>query len=242
MSWKKFIGGFDLHGDKADPKASSKILEFCEIWKPDIRWFGGDLWDFRQLRNGASKEEQQESMKADFEAGMDWLQKFRPDYFVRGNHDERLWELAEKQDGVRSDYAALGVAKIEAHIKRSKCKMLPYHKRDGVLRLGKLKILHGFFCGVYAARQNALVYDSCLFGHVHDVAEHSIPKLKRTVARACGCLCDLDMEYAARTPNTLRQAHGWPYGVIHDRTGEYHVWQAEEINGHYMIPSDIVEL
>ncbi len=240
--WQKFIVGFDPHGDKQDPDANSAFFKFAAHWKAHYHILGGDLWDFRPLRHKANDEEKRESMKQDFESGMEWLARFKPDYFIRGNHDERLWELAAADNGVRSDYAIEGIGKIEKETKRLGCRMLPYHKRDGVLRIGHLKVIHGFFCGVYAARQTALVYGSTLFGHVHDITEHCIPGLERRVARACGCLCQLDMEYAARSPNTLRQAHGWAYGVINSRTGDYHVFQAEKIGGKFMCPSDIVEV
>ena len=155
---------------------------------------------------------------------------------------ERLWELAAADKGVESDYAYQGVHEIETLVERLKCKLYPYHKIKGVARLGShLKIVHGMHSGVYAARQTALVYGSVLFGHVHCVDEHSIPGLDRRVARCCGCLCSLDMDYAARTPSTLRQANGFAYGVIHKKTGIYHVWTAESINGQWLIPSDVVE-
>lgn len=239
--WEKFVACFDVHGDQQDPKAVEPFLKFVDLWKPKIRIFGGDLWDFRPLRRKASDDERRESMRKDFEAGIKFLTRYQPHYFIRGNHDERLWELAERDDGARSDYAITGITEIHAALSKLKCKMLPYHKR-AVLRIGHLKVLHGFFCGIYAARQHALTYGSCLFGHVHDITEHSIPGLERRVARCCGALCNLDMDYAARSPNTLRQAHGWAYGVINTKTGAYHVWQAERIHGHFMIPTDMIEL
>lgn len=240
--WERFVVGFDVHGDEQNAKTVESFIAFCDLWKPKLKIFGGDLWDFRPLRRKASDDERRESMRKDFEAGMHFLQRYQPHHFIRGNHDERLWELAERDDGVRSDYAISGISEIHAVLSRLKCKMLPYHKRDGILRIGHLKVLHGFYCGVYAARQHALTYGSCLFGHVHDITEHSIPGLDRRVARSCGCLCNLDMEYAARSPNTLRQSNGWAYGVINSKTGAYHVWQAERIAAHFVVPTDVAEL
>lgn len=243
MSFKRFIAGFDPHGDMADPEANRVFFKFLALWKPQVRIAGGDVWDMRPLRKKASDEEKRESMKADFEAGEDWLEKFQPTVFLRGNHDERLWELYERGDGCRSDYAKeLIDERIEPLMKQMGCRMLPYHKRQGVFKIGHMKVLHGFYCGMYAARQHALAYGSCLFGHVHTIDEHSIPGLERRVGRACGALCRLDMDYNSRQPNTLRQANGFAYGIIDDRCGSYHVWQAEKIGGKWILPSDIVEL
>jgi hypothetical protein len=159
---------------------------------------------------------------------------------ITGNCN-RLWLTAAKNDGVLSDFCQQGINEIEDLCKSLKCRIYPYHKRHGILKLGHLKVIHGFACGVYAARQTALVYGSCLFGHTHSIDEHSIPGLERRVARACGCLCNLDLEYSSTNPSTLRQANGWAYGIIDDRTGAYHVWQSECIGGKWILPSDITE-
>lgn len=238
---KTFIVGCDIHGDKQSKSANRVFFDFIDDFKPDIRICAGDVWDFAPLRNGASEHDRSQSMLKDYEAGKEWMQRFNPDFFIRGNHDERLWELALNGKGIVADYAQKGVLEIESMIKKMKCRMLPYHKRDGVLRLGSLKILHGFHCGVYAARQTALVYGSCLFGHVHTVDEHSIPGLERRVGRSIGCLCSTDLDYSSRQPNTLRQSNGFAYGVLSEKTGAYHVWQAEDIGGKWILPSDIVE-
>lgn len=242
MNWTRFTAGFDLHGDRQDAAAVKAFFEFDKLWKPKVRVFGGDLIDLRPLRKGASAEERAESMRSDIDAGVRFLTQWKPDYWVRGNHCERLWETAHSTDGIVADYAQRGVQDFEALCGRLKTKILPYHKREGVLRLGHLKILHGFACGVYAARQTALIYGSALFGHIHCIDEHAIPGLDRRVARACGALCQLDMDYNSRQPNTLRQAHGWAYGVLNEKTGDYFVWQAEKIGGKWLLPSDLTEI
>lgn len=242
MSWKRFIGGWDIHGDQQDPAANDVFFQFCDIWKPHIRICGGDLWDMRPLRKGASREEQEESLKGDIAAGLAWFKRFRPHYFLRGNHDERLWEFRDTAKGLAQDAAADGCRDIEAAVNRINCKMLPYHVRDGVLRIGHAKFLHGFFTGIYSARQHAATFGSCMFGHVHYIDEHSIPGLERRVGRAVGALCLLNMKYLERKPGSLKHAHGFPYGIIDDQTGDYFTWQAEEINGAWMLPSDICQI
>jgi predicted phosphodiesterase len=238
MNWKKFIVASDVHGDMQDAAACRVFFNFVKAFNPDIKVFAGDLWDFRAIRKGASEDERQESMAKDYTAGLNWLKTYQPHYFLRGNHDERLWELADSDKGVMSDYAQSGVVEITSELAKMRCRMLPYHKREGVLKLGSLKVLHGFHCGVFAARQTALVYGSALFGHTHVIDEHSIGGLDRRVARNIGALCQLDMDYNSRNPNTLRQAHGFAYGILNERTGCFHVQQAEEINGNWMLPSD----
>ena len=237
--WKKFIVASDVHGDKQHAPSVKVFFEFLKIFKPELRIFAGDLWDFRSIRRGACEDERRESMAADFEAGMGWLKQYVPHHFLLGNHDQRLWDLADLDAGVVSDYASKGVMDIEKECKALKCNILPYNKRTGILKVGSLKILHGFHCGVFAARQTALVYGSSLFGHTHSIDQHSIPGLDRRVARNIGCLCQLDFDYNSRQPNSLRQAHGFAYGVVNDKSGQYHVWQAESSDGKWILPSNI---
>ena len=236
--WRRFVVCSDLHGDMHEPSAVRALHKICERWKPDVRVFAGDLWDFRAFRKGASDEERRESMAVDFTDGMEFLKEYRPQYFLRGNHDERLWRKAEDRNGVVSDHAQKLISELETDMKKLGAQMLPYHKRDGVLRLGHLKILHGFHCGIYAARQTALIYSASVFGHVHAIDEHAIPGLERRVARAIGCICKTDMDYNSRQPNTLRQSHGFAYGVLNTKTGAYLSWQAEEVDGNWIVPSD----
>ncbi len=242
MSWQRFIVASDLHGDKQDKRAAKVCLQFADIWKPHLRIFAGDLWDFRPLRKKACEEERRESMVDDYDAGLEWLREFKPTMFLRGNHDERLWELAEMDKGIESDYALKSINEFEAELKKMRCAMLPYDKRAGVYRIGHLKVLHGFSSGVYASRVHALIYGSCLFGHTHAIDEHAIPGLERRVARNIGGLCQLSMTYNARHLNTLKQANGFAYGIVHERTGEFRVFQAEEISGQWILPTDTVTL
>ena len=100
MKLIKFQAIFDSHGDMVDPAAEKAAREFCEHFRPTVRIHGGDAFDLRALRSGASKEEKGESVKADIEAGCDLFGWFKPTVWIKGNHDERLYRHAtECQDG-----------------------------------------------------------------------------------------------------------------------------------------------
>lgn len=238
-NYKKFVAGFDIHGDKQDVAANNAFFKFCELWRPDIRVCGGDLYDFRPLRSKASEEDRRESLQADFDAGTDWLKRFRPNYFLLGNHDTRLWDVAETANGVVADYANQGIKEILSVTNKMKCEVLPYDRKSGVLTLGHLKIIHGFATGVNAARRTAQCYGSILMGHGHGIQHVSIEGLENRIGRMCGCLCQLDMDYIRANMGSLIWRHGWAYGVIHVETGDYQVWQAESINGNWILPTGL---
>jgi len=240
MIWERFIFASDNHGDHGDRHAIDILIRYCDLWKPSIRIHGGDNFDFRPLRRKASEEERRELIRADFDAGMQFLDRFKPTHFLRGNHDERLYDLSITNNGIRSEYATSLIDELEGVLASLKTKTLPYDKRLGVLELGKLRAIHGYCHGVTAARKNALTYGSVISGHTHGIQVASVEGIDNRVGRVVGCLCDLDMEYSRATMASLVHRHGFMSGVVNKKTGEYHVWQAEEINGTWILPSDIV--
>lgn len=241
-NWDKFVVFSDNHGDMVHPGAKRVVKSFLKSWQPSIRIHAGDNWDFRPLRRKASDEERRELMRSDFDAGMDFLKLMQPTHFLRGNHDERLWDLAKDHNGILSEYAGTLVEEASVLLKSMKTKMLPYDKRAGVLEIGKLKVIHGYAHGVNAARRSALAYGSVLMGHAHSIQSSSIEGLENRVGRIIGCLCVLDMEYSRATMASLVHRHGFAYGVIDRKTGEYHVSQAESINGTWIVPTDMKEI
>lgn len=241
MAFKKFLVASDVHGGEQDPAANKVLFEFQKVWKPEIKVCAGDLWDFAALRKKASEEERRTSMRDDYYAGLDWFLRFQPTHFLRGNHDERLWDLREDNRGPLSDYAAECIKGFETELKKAKCWMLPYERRLGMLEIGKLRILHGFYAGVNAARRSAQTWGSCLVGHAHSVQMASIEGPENRVGRVIGCLCNLDMKFQRANPSSLLHRHGFAYGVIDDRKGTYQVHQAEKVGDKWILPSGFKE-
>ena len=233
---RKFVIAFDNHGDMIDPNAMSIFFRFVEDFKPDVRIHGGDCFDFRPLRNKASADEQREGWRNDVEMGLDFLRRFNPSVWCRGNHDERLWDVLSGEDKAKAD-AWHGVYR-EIEEATPHCMVLPYHKRNGVYALGDLNVLHGYHSGMYAARSAASVYGNCVMGHVHTNDYYSAAALSPRAGRACGGLVRLDMDYNRGQANTLRQGHGWAYGIYH-ADGSTTVWQAMSLNGAWYLPSEM---
>ena len=132
-----------------DEHACASLLEFTKDFNPEIRVINGDLWDFRNLRKGASDDEKAASMIDDWEGGIDFASRFFKDgkenHFLRGNHDERIWDLSKSATGLKRDYANDGIKSINGYVKKWRAKMLPYDSALGVLELGKLRVVHGYF-------------------------------------------------------------------------------------------------
>lgn len=243
MKGERFVVAADPHGDQHDPETRRALRAFIADFKPSIRVHAGDNWDFRNLRRGASDEEKAASLEDDWEQGSHWMREFfdggQRNFFLRGNHDERLWRFADSTSGLLRDYANDGIKRAEALVKRARARMLPYDARLGVLRLGHLKVIHGYYCGLGAARRHAITYRNCIFGHTH--ATDSAPVENDdgpAEARGIGCCCKIDMGYNQHSPGKLRHDNAWCYGVLFP-DGTYQLFQAKKIRGAFYAASTI---
>ena len=231
---KSFVFASDLHGDQQDPHAVAKLYDFCEIFKPQVKVFGGDLFDFRNIRSNAGAGEKGASMAADVEAGLEFLKRFKPNVWLLGNHDKRLWDVAEyDRFGIVQDYAKQGIKDIVARCRVIKCKIIPYAADKGFFDLGKVRMLHGYTSGLYATKKHAEIYSPeggiVLHGHTHTVQHFVIQRANGGQGRAVGCLANLDMGYNKAQPARIAHGHGFAYGYA-DAKG-FEVYQAKPTKG-----------
>jgi hypothetical protein len=226
----------------ADAASVGALWSFMRDWKPEIRVHAGDAYDFRNLRRGASDEEKAASLADDWEQGNDFLRRFfeggTSNHFLRGNHDERLYEFRNSCSGMLRDYATDGIKQMEAVVKKCRAKMLPYDSDLGVLELGKLSVLHGFHAGLSACRTHAAIYGNCLHGHIHSIEVASVASREPVEARSIGCMCVRDMDYVNKKTGKLKWAQGWAYGLLYP-DGNYMLFQTRNIGGQFYAASEI---
>jgi predicted phosphodiesterase len=234
MKYTKIAICTDSHGDKRNARAVKLFKQFVdEEFKPEIRLHLGDWMNAEAFRNGADERERRVGLKQDKREAFEFLEWYKPTHLLDGNHDYRLPTYVKHSPGPLADYVSEILDQADSILAKFKTRHLPYHKRDGVLRLGKMKALHGFFAGMNAPQQHARAFGSCVFGHTHRFSAVSVPGAHsgdRAVARGIGCLCELDMDYNALHVDTLSQAQGWAYGVMDER-GRYWLANAEIVEG-----------
>lgn len=178
-------------------------------------------------------------MAIDVSEGSRWLDTLKPTVFLRGNHDERLWDLAIQSEGIVADYAKLCVERLEKQITKLRCKMYPYDKREGIYQMGALRFIHGYITGVTAARRTAMIYGNVVCGHGHGIQSATVEAVEPRAGFMCGCLCQTSFAYNRAQAGTLNQENGWAYGVTNERTGSFLYWQARRIDNKWILPSDI---
>jgi hypothetical protein len=246
MKYERLVIASDPHGDQQDPETRKALKDLIADFKPKLRICPGDAYDFRNLRRGASDDEKAHSLEDDWEMGTEWLREFfdggTNNHFLRGNHDERLWHFAASATGLLRDYANDGIKRLTGIVKQCKAKMLPYDARHGVLRLGHLKVVHGYFAGLGAARRHGITYGNCHFGHCHTVDSSPVECADGPAeARGLGCCCKIDMSYNQHMPSKLRHVNAFSYGWLFD-DGSYQLFQAKKINGSFYAATDIKKL
>lgn len=246
MTGRPFVIASDPHGDQYDEETARALRELLKEFRPQIRVHAGDNWDFRNLRKGASDDEKAHSLEDDWAAGTDWLRAFfdggSENYFLRGNHDERMWKFRESATGLLRDYAADGIKRIERVVAQARAKMLPYDSRHGVLKLGRLRVIHGYFAGIGAARRHAIAYGNCLFGHTHATDSAPVESVDGPAeARGVGCCCKVDMGYNQHLVGKLRHDNAFCYGVLFE-DGTYQLFQTKKINGSFYAATQIKKL
>lgn len=242
---ERFVVATDSHGDMQDSETCDAIIEFNRFYRPTIRVHAGDAFDFRNLRRGASDEEKADSLEDDWRMGSDFLRRFfdggTRKRFLRGNHDERIYDFRRNASGLVRDYAAEGIKRLEGLMRKCGAKMLPYDAALGVVKIGKLSVLHGYHAGVSACRQHAAIYGNCIFGHVHTIESSPVASLLPAEARSIGCACIRDMDYINRKTGKLRWGQGWAYGVVYP-DGSYTLFQARKINGTFTVASEVKQI
>ncbi len=235
-NWETFVYASDNHGDQADPDAITKFHEFCADYNPTHRIHGGDLFDLRPLRRGASADERAERIELDVTAGEIFLETYRPDTFLLGNHDIRLWEgihsncgltgtcclqMLKKLQGEVDDKPLIGGILKKVGVKR----VLPYHRQQGIYSLGDLNMIHGYRATMYPAKSHSENYGpSVLCGHVHKYDVHTPRHYNGGLSMSAPCLADLDMKYLDRCVAALAHDNGWVFGVVNNRTGKFEMW------------------
>lgn len=243
MSFKRFLVCADNHGHLVDKEARDKLLSFADTWKPHHRIHLGDLWDFSPIRRGASQEERAEGISEDYKAGIEFLDQFKPHYLTLGNHDDRIWMLAQKStDGMLQERCQELVDYAVRQFKHRKIKWAPYTV-DSYLQMpeGGPKLIHGFRATMYPAKGHYENWGACIHGHVHKPDNYTARHIDGSQSFSVGCIGDISkMTYADRYPAKLGWRNGFLYGLINTKTGAWNAWQVTKEGDNWISPQGIL--
>lgn len=201
---KKILVLSDLHAPFHDEAALKVAEEFQKDFKPDITIGLGDWIDGTHVSTFPKDIDQFDTLD-EFEMGNELLDRFNPQVFLEGNHEQRFRRAGVVPQG----YRRLLDPRKWLSIKKRGIRWVKYsHYAKDVYRLGKLHFIHGFACNQYASMKEALRFGSVVHGHTHRLQTVQPPHAShRWTGFNIGCLCRLDQEYAE-----TRSPHGWSHG------------------------------
>lgn len=239
MNFTKWIAAADNHGGLACPKAVKVLLAFAQTWKPKHRVHLGDNWDFSPLRRGASQEEKADGIAEDYQAGIEFLDAYKPTHLTLGNHDDRIWmHSTHCADGILRERCAELAAASEEEFRKRKIQFCHYHVSK-FLRMpeGGPKLIHGFRATMYPAKAHFENWGECIHGHTHKPDSYHARHVDGGGSMSVGCMADIDlMTYADRTPAKLAWRQGFVYGMTNNKTGAWHAWHATNQSGIWVSP------
>ena len=194
--YEKVLFLFDVHIPDEDRAALRIAKEFAEDWRPDRVIAGGDWQNCDYASN--FPEESTATMEEEYRREEQLLEEFHVTDWFEGNHEERIRRIGGRVD---PRFRSLLDPVKNLHLVERGIRVYPYHPKTGVLTLGKLSVLHGWWCNQYAARKHAEAYGCCLFGHIHTFQVFTPSQaFESHTGFAVGCLCKLDLPYTQNKP------------------------------------------
>ena len=236
----------DNHGALIDQDTKRAALKFAEQWQPDFRIHLGDCFDFPGLRAGinpAADNIAADDLSEDLISGFTFLEKFAPDVYLLGNHEDRLWRIQESHSQGIMRYAAADVSeRIRKQCNRTKTKLYRYHAETGVHREanGALAFCHGFSANQNSVKEHATHYcqagGTVIMGHLHRVECQTGKRQGGTWGYSAGCMADISkMTYAKNRLATAGWENAWTFGVWKGETAI--TWLARRCGPHWLLPT-----
>ena len=245
-AFETFIAWGDTHGDHCDRDALAALETHISKFKPKHRICLGDNFDFRALRAGVRNTESDayDDLVSDLTCGYMMIERLKPTVYLMGNHEHRLYRAMEDHsNGLIRLYATDGVKKLEGHLRKMGCKVLPYHYEKGVHISNRVAFVHGYSANQQSVKQHAEIYSprggATIKGHLHRI--EAVTSIRHGGAKGYsgGCLADISkLSYASHRPATRRWDNGWLFGIIGKKG--FKVWQVEKVDGVWLMPSRIL--
>lgn len=232
--WKRFLAVGCSHGIYADKNAIAAVLRFQKQWKPDVTVHLGDAIDCSAFMSSNVGRGDGDPIEPDVAGGLDFLEKLRPQIFLAGNHEARLWRLAHSRNEVVA-YAALHLLEaIKLACARLKCELVEYTGNDQCRMLGEtIRLMHGTLYNEQFARDTAEAFaptrGKVIFAHAHKVTMATGRRHDQPTAYCVGTLTKRGaLEYANTRRATLAWSAGFAFGEYTDTSSV--VWLHEQPN------------
>lgn len=213
-TFKRFVAVGCSHGHLADPKALEAVLKFCKTFKPHRRFHLGDFTDQAAFRSGAKgTKDETVSIADDLTHGLNFLRAYRPTDILNGNHEIRLWKLADHHNQMVSKAASAVITEIIAAVGKLKANYVQtYDINSSWIPLGDHKMMHGWMFSENALRDHCEHFGNVIMAHLHLAGEVAGRRSDHPKGYCVGTLANIpSMAYA----NTRRATARWSAGLVY---------------------------
>ncbi len=219
------------HGHLADPNALKAVLKFKKAFKPDRVFHLGDLTDQTAFRTGAGgTRDESVSITDDLRHGIDFLHALEPTDFLIGNHEARLWRLADHHNVIIARAANSVIEEIRQATVKLHCRFVDHYDINrSWVQLGDTKLMHGFQYSEMALRDTAEHFGKCIIAHLHVAGMAAGRRSDHPVGYCVGTLANVpSMHYASTNRSTSRWSHGFCFGEYSDTQCHVNLSQCQQ--------------
>jgi hypothetical protein len=240
--WERVLAVGCSHGNHAKPEALAAVLKFVERWKPQHRIHLGDAFDTACFRTGArpnsGDNDEATPIEPDINAGVRFLNQFRPTVFCMGNHEHRLVKLCGHYNEVIACAANAVLNQCLGPVKRLNAKLIPYTIHAGGWHmLGGYRWGHGHIYGENYLRDSAESFGNCVVAHAHRAGVAKGRRLDNATAYGVGTLADIPaLEYANGRRSTLSWSHGMVFGEVCENQAQLCLWEWPQGTTDFRLP------
>jgi hypothetical protein len=228
--WRRVMAVGCSHGDYVHPTIHKQVIEFRKRFNPEIRFHLGDIVDTTPFRSGArGTKDETRSTRDDQAAAIKLIREYEPTHLSWGNHDWRLYEALEHQNGIVRDLAKDIWDRLNGEL--GPCKTVPYDIEDGWFKLYGRAWGHGYMYNLSAVRDHAEMNGlPTVMAHLHAPQMTEGRTIKDTPSFCVGAMADdRNLKYGRRRRNSLTHGHGIVYGEV--SAEESHLWLIRSANG-----------
>ena len=240
--WERVLAVGCSHGNLANQKALDAVLTLVDRWKPVHRLHLGDAFDTAAFRTGArpnsGDSDEATPIEPDINAGVRFLNQFRPTVFCMGNHEARLLKLAHHYNEVIACAANTVLSQCLGPIKRHGSKLIPYTVHDaGWYKLGGYRWGHGHLFGENYLRDSAETWGNCVVAHAHRAGVAKARRADNATAYGVGTLANIPaMDYASGRRSTLAWSHAVCFGEVCEDDAQLCLWEWPQGTTDFRLP------
>jgi len=216
------------------------VFKFVEDFHPDTIILGGDIHDFEAVSHWVADQSRHlggKTVKRCFKqmrkVVLDPLKAAAPRarmVYLEGNHEDWLNKAIAANPNGKGFWEVKNNLDFKHYNMRFFKINVPYEASP------HLYYIHGIYTNMYHARSTVQAFGkSVLYGHVHDVQEHTIISPIKvshvTKGKSVGCLCSRSPSYLKNRPN--RWVNGFNFAYVWD-SGFFNEFQTNIIEGRFV--------